>query len=68
MQQQWKNISFALAAMLVGSLITGVVMSLPQGIRHDAYAEQIGNLGRCASEFGDRPRFVDIVSQCGGSV
>jgi serine protease Do len=28
--------------MLVGALITGVVMSLPQGIRSDAYAEQLG--------------------------
>ena len=42
MQHQWKNVSFALAAMLVGALITGVVMSLPQGLRSDAYADQLG--------------------------
>jgi len=40
MQYHWKNVSFALAAMLVGALITGVVMSLPQGIRSDLYAQQ----------------------------
>ena len=43
MQHQLKNLSFALAAMLVGALLTGVVMSLPQGVRSDAYAEQLGD-------------------------
>tara|TARA_R110002049_G_scaffold4601_4_gene31987 strand:- start:272018 stop:273520 length:1503 start_codon:yes stop_codon:yes gene_type:complete len=42
MSHQWKNLSFALAAMLVGALVTGVVMSLPQGMRNDAYAQQQG--------------------------
>ena len=42
MSHQWKNLSFALAAMLVGALVTGVVMSLPQGLRSDAYAQQQG--------------------------
>ena len=42
MSHQWKNVSFALAAMLTGALVTGVVMSLPQGMRSDAYAQQQG--------------------------
>ena len=42
MSHQWKNVSFALAAMLAGALVTGVVMSLPQGMRSDAYAQQQG--------------------------
>jgi serine protease Do len=38
----WKNISFALSAMIVGSLVTGVVMTLPRGLRGDAQAQDAG--------------------------
>ncbi len=42
MHKQWKSISFVLGAMLTGSLVTGVVMSLPQGLTpSDAYAQQV---------------------------
>lgn len=40
MRIQSKQISYVLGAMLVGSLVTGVVMSLPSGIRSDVYADQ----------------------------
>ncbi len=40
MTNHWKNISFALSAMLIGSLVTGVVLTLPQGLRNnDAIAQ-----------------------------
>lgn len=39
MPNVWKSVSFALAAMLLGSLVTGVVMSLPQGLQSDAGAQ-----------------------------
>ena len=45
MPNVWKQVSFALSAMLVGSLVTGVVMSLPQGLREDALAQDAGRLG-----------------------
>ena len=35
----WKNISFALSAMIVGSLVTGVVMSLPRELQGDLQAQ-----------------------------
>ena len=42
MQKQWKLLSFALGAMIVGSLLTGVVMTLPRGLQtSDAYAQQV---------------------------
>ncbi len=40
MQNIWKSVSFALCAMLVGSLLTGVVMSLPRQLQSDALAQQ----------------------------
>ena len=43
MQNQTKNLSLALAALLLGSLLTGLIMSLPQGMRSDLYAEQLDN-------------------------
>ncbi|MGI9471858.1 MAG: Do family serine endopeptidase [Rubripirellula sp.] len=39
MPNLWKQISFALSAMLVGSLVTGVVMTLPRGLHEDAIAQ-----------------------------
>ena len=39
MPKIWKNISFALSAMIVGSLVTGVVMSLPLELQSDAEAQ-----------------------------
>ncbi|WP_164100568.1 Do family serine endopeptidase [Candidatus Laterigemmans baculatus] len=42
MRRQWNFLSVALAAMLTGSLLTGVVLSLPEGLRSsDAYAVQV---------------------------
>ena len=42
MQKQWKFLSAVMGAMIVGSLLTGVVLTLPQGIRNsDAYAQQV---------------------------
>lgn len=39
MPRLWKNVSFALSAMIVGSLLTTLVLSLPGGSRSDAYAQ-----------------------------
>ncbi|TWU60717.1 putative periplasmic serine endoprotease DegP-like precursor [Rubripirellula tenax] len=39
MPNYWKSVSFALAAMLVGSLTTGVVMSLPQSLQNEAIGQ-----------------------------
>lgn len=42
MHKQWKFLSAVLGAMIIGSLVTGVVMTLPQGVRNsDAYAQQV---------------------------
>lgn len=42
MQREWKFLTVALAAMLVGCLVTGVVLTLPQGLRSgDVYAQQV---------------------------
>jgi serine protease Do len=42
MHKQWKFLSIAMAAMITGSLVTGVVMTLPQNFRNsDAYAQQV---------------------------
>jgi serine protease Do len=42
MHRQWKFLSLAMAAMVTGSLLTGIVLTLPQGIRSsDAYAQQV---------------------------
>src|SRR6056297_509308 len=40
MQSLSKNLAVALGAMTVGCLLTGLVMSLPQGLRSDVYAQQ----------------------------
>ncbi|NND98368.1 MAG: Do family serine endopeptidase [Pirellulaceae bacterium] len=39
MQNIWKNVSFVLAAMLVGSLVTGALMSVPAPLQPDARAQ-----------------------------
>lgn len=42
MHKQWKVLSAVMGAMVVGSLLTGVVLTLPQGVRNsDAYAQQV---------------------------
>lgn len=42
MQRQWKLVSVACAALITGSMLTGVVMTLPHGVRSsDAYAQQV---------------------------
>ncbi|WP_413432539.1 DegQ family serine endoprotease [Crateriforma spongiae] len=40
MQKQFHKLSMVLGAMLTGALLTGVVTSLPSGLRSDAYADQ----------------------------
>lgn len=40
MQNIWKNVTFALSAMLVGSLVTGVLMSLPRQLQGNAFAQE----------------------------
>lgn len=40
MQNAWKTLSLTLAAMLLGCLVTGVVISLPGRLRTDATAQQ----------------------------
>src|SRR6056297_1573487 len=40
MQNQTKKVSLVLGAMLTGALLTGVVVSLPEGMRGDVYADQ----------------------------
>ena len=49
MQNIWKNISFVLGAMLVGSLLTGMMMSVPSQLQSDAVAQDrnlaaVGNM------------------------
>ncbi len=39
MQDLWKNVSFALSAMIVGALVTGAAMSLPRAAHNDALAQ-----------------------------
>jgi serine protease Do len=39
MPSLWKNVSFALSAMIVGSLVTGLIMSLPGSLREQAAAQ-----------------------------
>ena len=39
MTNLWKNVSFALSAMIVGALVTGVVLSLPDVLRDQAVAQ-----------------------------
>ena len=41
MQNPWKHLSGALAAMLIGSLLTGVVMTAPGFLRYDAGAQDL---------------------------
>lgn len=43
MQNNWKNISFVLTAMLLGSLLTGVVMSIPQSWQGEAHGQDQAN-------------------------
>ena len=38
----WKNVSFAFTAMIVGSLLTAVVLTLPEGLQGDAQAQDRG--------------------------
>lgn len=40
MEKTWKSISFILASALVGALLTGVLMSLPQSLQNDAHAQR----------------------------
>ncbi len=39
MDNLWKRVSVALAAMLFGSLLTGVVLSLPDSLQRDSHAQ-----------------------------
>ena len=55
MPNTWKNVSFALSAMIVGSLVTGVVMTLPQELQGDAAAQDAG-VRSGSSHPGDQPR------------
>jgi serine protease Do len=50
----WKNVSFALTAMIVGSLLTGAIMTLPTGLRSDAQAQDTGQ-----PQAGDRTPIVN---------
>ncbi len=42
MKNLWKNVSFVLIAMLVGSLLTGVIMALPHPLQSGAVAQESG--------------------------
>ncbi len=42
MENTWRNVSLALGAMLLAALVTGVVLSLPQGLRGDVQAQDRG--------------------------
>ena len=46
MQGLWKTVSFALSAMIVGALVTGMVMSLPRTAQNDATAQDTTIGGR----------------------
>lgn len=39
MDNIWKNVSFALSAMILGSLVTGLVLTLPGELHRDAQAQ-----------------------------
>ncbi len=41
MPNTWKSVSFALTAMIVGSLVTAVVMTLPRELQGDAEAQDV---------------------------
>ncbi len=41
MRNRTKNVSLALASMILGALLTGLVLSLPQGTHSDVYAQQL---------------------------
>ncbi len=43
MHSPWKNLTFVLTAMLAGSLLTGLLMSLPHGSQRDAFAQDNGS-------------------------
>ncbi len=57
MTNHWKSISFALSAMLVGSLVTGVVLTLPQEVRNGSVIAQDASdrSGAAAGDGKDRP-------------
>ncbi|MEM1068628.1 MAG: Do family serine endopeptidase [Planctomycetota bacterium] len=40
MQSQWKNLSFMLSAMIVGSFVTTLVLSVPEVLRDHAMAQE----------------------------
>ncbi|QDT05798.1 putative periplasmic serine endoprotease DegP-like precursor [Rubripirellula lacrimiformis] len=52
MQNLWKSTTFALAAMLVGSLVTGVVMSLPHNLQNEAIGQGTVTTPRSAADAG----------------
>lgn len=55
MINQWKQISGVLAAMLIGSLVTGVVMTTPDVMRQDPVAETL-NAPNAAANLANRSR------------
>ena len=55
MINQWKQISGVLAAMLIGSLVTGVVMTTPDVMRQDPAAETL-NAPNAAANLANRSR------------
>lgn len=51
MRRSWKMLSVACIALITGSLLTGVVMTLPQGVRSsDAYAQQLSTADQARQE------------------
>ncbi len=58
MTHQWKRVSGVLGAMIVGALVTGVALTVPDFLRGDPYAQEIaggGALGELAAERSAQP-------------
>ncbi|TWU47862.1 Do family serine endopeptidase [Rubripirellula reticaptiva] len=55
MQSLWKSTSFALAAMLVGVLVMGVVMSLPQSLQVEAIGQERAPTGQFSAQRDGQP-------------
>ncbi len=63
MPNLWKNISFALTAMIVGALVTGVILTLPKELQHDAQAQDSTSANRTPVLNQENMRHAEGLSQ-----
>ncbi len=52
MHRSWKNLSLVFGAVLCGSLLTGIVMSLPTHLTSGIYADQVNSAGQAKINLG----------------